>query len=98
MKIECPRCGGKLRKNGTVKRVVRTKRRESEWITVQRYQCKICGFTFRDLPENVERFKQYEKELIEGVQEGLIDSDILGYEDYPCEMTMRRWRKSGTQK
>lgn len=97
MCVLCKKCGGKVIKYGTVKRVVRTKRRETKWIAVQRYRCKECGFIFRDLPEGVERFKQYEKELIEGVQDGLIDSDVLGYEDYPCEMTMQRW-KSDTQK
>ena len=26
-----------------------------------------------------------------GVIEGLITPETLGYEDYPCEMTMHRW-------
>ena len=38
-------------------------------------------------------YKQYDSEIIDGVIEGLIDSDTLGFEDYPCEMTMKRWRE-----
>ena len=29
-----------------------------------------------------------------GVLEGLITCETLGFEDYPCEMTMIRWRLS----
>ena len=30
--------------------------------------------------------------MIRGVLEGLITSDTLGFEDYPCEATMANWR------
>lgn len=36
--------------------------------------------------------KQYEADIIIGVLEGLITCGTLGFEDYPCEMTMIRWR------
>lgn len=36
-------------------------------------------------------YKQYEAELISGVVEGLITAETLGFEDYPCESTMKRW-------
>ena len=90
---KCPKCGKECIRYGTVKRVVRTKYRESEWIRVQRWKCRSCGYIWRDLPEEIERFKQYEREMITGVQEGLIDCDMLGFEDYPCSETMKRWRK-----
>ena len=92
----CPKCGGEIQRYGKVRRKVLTKYRNSKWITVQRYRCKSCGHVWRDLPDNILPYKQYEREMIEGVREGLIDSDILGFEEYPCEMTMKRWR--GTQK
>lgn len=92
----CPKCGGEIQRYGKVRRKVLTKYRNSKWITVQRYRCKSCGHVWRDLPDDILPYKQYEREMIEGVREGLIDSDILGFEEYPCEMTMRRWR--GTQK
>lgn len=91
-KCVCPRCRNDCIRYGKVKRIVRTKYRESEWIQVQRWRCKECGYVWRELPEGVERFKQYEREMIDGVREGLIGSDILGFEEYPCEMTMKRWR------
>ena len=31
------------------------------------------------------------KDIIEGVQNGIITSESLGFEDYPCEETMKRW-------
>ena len=91
--IYCPRCGNDCIRYGTVKRVIRSKYRESKWITVQRWRCKSCYYIWRELPEEVERFKQYERDMIEGVQEGIISSDILGFEDYPCTETMKRWRR-----
>lgn len=93
MDYRCPECNGETRKYGTVKRKVKTKNGAEEWIAVQRYQCKSCNKIHRLLPDGVMRLKQYEEEVIRGVQEGLIDSGVLGFEDYPCEMTMRRWRK-----
>ena len=88
----CPKCGGILKKYDKVKRVVRTKERDSSYIKLQRFKCTNCGSVHREIPENVIPYKQYEAELIRGVQEQLITSDTLGYEDYPCEMTMMRWK------
>lgn len=36
-------------------------------------------------------YRHYKKDVIFGVIEGLIDSDTLGYEDFPTEMQMSRW-------
>ena len=37
-------------------------------------------------------YKQYEAEVIIGVLEGFITCETIGFEDYPCEMTMVRWQ------
>lgn len=87
----CPKCGGKLRYYDTVKRIVRTKRRETKWVSIRRLRCENCGSYHRELPDFIFPYKQYESELIQGVLEGLITSDTLGYEDYPCEKTMSIW-------
>lgn len=87
----CPNCGGVLQYYDTVKRVVRTKRRETEWIKIRRLYCEKCNSYHRELPEMIFPYKQYESELIRGVLEGLITSDTLGFEDYPCEKTMTSW-------
>lgn len=89
----CTKCGGSMRYYDKAKRCIKTKGGVVEWVYVKRYECKKCGKVERKLPKNILPYKHYEKEIIDGVTEGLIDSDTLGYEDYPCEMTMKRWRE-----
>ncbi len=89
----CPVCGGSLKKYDNVKRIVRTKGRRTYHINVKRFYCKKCRKTHRRVPLNSLPYKQYEKEIIAGVLDGFINSNTLGYEDYPCEVTMIRWRK-----
>lgn len=61
-------------------------------MNVPRYKCIECGKIHRHLPDYILPYKQYESEIIRGVVEGIITSETLGYEDYPCEMTMIRWK------
>lgn len=89
--VVCPNCSGKLKYFDSVKRMVRTKARQTEWIEIRRLRCSSCGKIHRELPDELFPYKQYEAELIRGVIEGLITCETLGYEDYPCEMTMLRW-------
>ncbi len=95
--LTCPNCGGKLRHYDNVRRIVRTRRRRTTWITIQRLQCAECGHVHRELPEFIFPYKQYEAEVIIGVREGLITPETIGFEDYPCEMTMERWKSQKTQ-
>ena len=55
------------------------------------FYCKTCNKYSRILPDDILPYKQYEREIIEGVQEELINADILGFEDYPSEKQMKRW-------
>lgn len=87
----CPRCGGQLCSYGRVKRIVRTKGRKTSWIEIERKRCSKCKVVHRALPQFIFPYKQYESEVIIGVLEGLITTDTLGYEDYPCEATMKSW-------
>ena len=96
-KTICPKCGGQLKYFDSVKRVVRTKARRTEWIDIRRLRCTSCGMLHRELPEELYPYKQYEAEVIRGVLEGLITCETLGYEDYPCEMTMVRWISQESQ-
>lgn len=89
---KCPNCQTILTHYDTVHRIVRTKGRETSYITIQRFRCPKCGAVHREIPSFIFPYKQYEAEIITGVLEGLITSDTLGYEDYPCEMTMTRWK------
>lgn len=87
----CPKCGGELKYHGKVPRIVRTKNRATSWVKIRQLRCEQCGSFHRELPEFIFPFKQYETEVIRGVVEGLITYETLGFEDYPCEMTMLRW-------
>lgn len=93
----CPDCGGVLKHYDSVQRVVRTKRRGTKRVKIRRMRCPACGKLHRELPDDILPHKQYEAEIINGVLEGLITSDTLGYEDYPCEMTMIRWKSQKLQ-
>lgn len=90
---KCPKCNGMLKKYDRTKRIVRGKEHKTQWIYIQRVKCVKCSRIHRVLPSFIFPYRHYEKELIVGVVEGLITSDILGYEDYPCEKTMERWRE-----
>lgn len=88
----CPKCGGQLKYYDSVKRIVRTKRRATKKVIIRRLKCTGCGCLHRELPSFLLPYKQYETEVILGVIEGLISPETLGFEDYPCEMTMFRWQ------
>lgn len=89
---ECPVCGGDLLYRDTVKRKVKTKRGKTSTLYLTRFRCAQCHSIHRQIPKRIVPYKHYESDIIEGVKEGLINSDTLGFEDYPCEMTMVRWR------
>lgn len=90
----CPECKGKLIYYDNVKRLVRTQGKNSRWVKIRRLKCKICGRLHREIPDYLFPYKQYEAEIIRGVMEEIITSTTYGYEDYPCEMTMSRWKTS----
>jgi len=94
---KCPNCRGKLKYYDSVKRIIRTKGRETSWTNIRRLKCLKCGEIHRELPDDIFPYKQYEAEIIRGVLEGFITPETLGYEDYPCEMTMNRWRTQNLQ-
>jgi uncharacterized Zn finger protein len=91
-KVLCSDCGAVAKYYDTVQRIVRTKNRKSEYVRIKRFKCSNCGSIHRSLPNYIFPYKQYESEIIIGVIENLITSSTLGFEDYPCEMTMLRWK------
>ena len=90
---KCPDCGGSLKPYDTVSRVLRGKGRKKICIQIHRYKCEKCHKIHRENPKNAVPYKQYEAEIISGVLDGFITSDTLGFEDFPSEATMKRWRK-----
>ena len=87
----CPVCRQTLQYYDTIRRVVRTKGRVTIRAYIRRLRCTGCGTIHRELPDYIFPYKQYEAEIIQGVIEGLITSDTLGCENYPCEATMKIW-------
>lgn len=89
----CMKCGGETVYYDKVKRIKRGKYGKKEWIYIFRVKCCECGHLERIRPENIVRFKHYDKDIIVGVREELITQETLGFEDYPSESTIRRWKK-----
>lgn len=87
----CPYCGGRLIHYDTVSRILRTKRGTNTRVKLRRLQCKVCSRVHREIPEYISPYKRYEAEVISGVTEGLITCNTIGFEDYPCALTMARW-------
>lgn len=90
----CDLCGNDMKYYDSVRRIVRGKYGKTKWIRIKRFKCSICGSVRRKLPNYILPYKQYESEIIMGVLEGFITCETLGYEDFPCEMTMLRWKSS----
>lgn len=88
---KCVVCGGQCKHYDSVYRIVRTKYGKVNKVIVPRVRCTSCNRIQRELPEFIFPFKHYEKEIIIGVVEGLITCETTGFEDYPCELTMKRW-------
>lgn len=87
----CPLCGGSLRPYGFKSRYIRGKYGKRREIRIKRYKCMSCGTVHNKLPEFVTPYIRYETDIFVGVLDGLITCCTLGFEDYPSELTMRRW-------
>ena len=90
----CKYCNGVLKFHDHAKRTIRGKYGVKTMIRIERTICTSCGRIRHVYPEYMLPYKQYEKEIIEGVKEGLITCETLGYEDYPCELTMKHWSEA----
>lgn len=88
----CTKCNGKTKYYDKTRRIIRLNGGKKSFIFVDRYRCEMCGFIHRILPDHTIPYKHYDSEIITGVLDGLITEETYGYEDYPCEMTMKRWR------
>lgn len=93
----CPYCKGDLKQYDCVSRLVRTKGGKGEHVRIRRLRCSKCNKLHREIPNDIYPFKQYEAEIIDGVLAGYITSDTIGFEDRPCEMTMKRWMSRDLQ-
>ena len=91
--MNCPYCNESMRQYDKVDRIVIRKYGIKEKKKIVRYRCDYCAVTLRELPDWLLPFKHYDKNIIIGVVEGLITPATLGFEDFPCEITMKRWSR-----
>ena len=89
--VKCPNCGKKLFFYDSVNRKVKSKYGLHYFITLRRLKCKNCHSVHREIPDCIFPYKRYESFIIEGILEGLIDYNTIGFEDFPCEQTIKRW-------
>lgn len=90
----CSYCDGELIYRGSVPRLTKSKAGSKNWIELDTYKCTRCGSVHRLLPDFLMPYKHYTRDVIDGVLNGYISEETLGYEDYPTELTMKRWRSS----
>lgn len=90
---KCPKCGGRLKYYDKVPRIVRTKGGQVKEVRLRRFRCVECKSIHRELPDYIFPYKHYKADIINGVLDGTITPETLGFEDYPCEMTMARWTR-----
>ena len=63
------------------------------WLNVKRFRCKMCHKIYRKLPDFIFPYKHYDARIITAVLAGKITYETIDFEDYPCEMTMKRWTR-----
>lgn len=90
----CPACRYKLKYYDTVIRILKEGNNKRKKIYVHRFKCSRCGRIHRELPDNVYPYKHYDSNIIDGVVKGYITPETMGYDDYPCELTMLRWQRA----
>lgn len=87
----CPICRGQLKFYDHVPRVIRSESGKIEHVKIRRFRCVECKKMHRELPDNLMPYKQFRADIIAGIVDGSIEVQDLEFEDYPCEMTMKRW-------
>lgn len=88
----CSKCFIKTKRYDFVYRTMKLNDNKKEIIQIERFRCPKCKSIHRVLPSFIYPYKQYKASIINDVINGYIDSDTIGYEDYPCELTMKRWK------
>lgn len=89
----CSKCGSVMKYYDRVKRTVKLTYGSKKNIYVKRYSCPKCSSICRKLPDNILPYKHYDKKIIEGFVLGRLTSELLEYEDYPCDSTIVNWKR-----
>lgn len=75
-----------------VKRKIKKGNNEVDWIFVERVICKKCNHIKRVLPDYIEPYKHYRKDIIDKFKIGEYTTDDILFENYPCDITVERWK------
>ena len=89
----CPHCQSVLKHRDCRLGVMKLEGGEKNWILINRLCCSKCHKLHNELPDCLVPYKHYASEIIEGVLDDTITSADEETEDYPCEMSMIRWKK-----
>lgn len=92
----CPDCGKPLKLRDHKKRIHMLPGGEKEWYMIPRLECtnEDCPCKIHSgLPDCMSPYKHYDAGLIEDVVDGVVTTDDLETEDYPCEATMDCWKE-----
>lgn len=87
----CQVCKGELKYYDTVIRTILSKGGLKHKHKIKRFKCVSCNKIYRQLPNYILKNKHYEREIINNVITGKINQDTLGFENYPSNITMKRW-------
>lgn len=90
---KCPYCNGNLRYFDKAKRTIRTGGGAKKTVVLRRFRCEKCNKIHREIPPYIRPYYRYDARVINGVLCGIVTPDILAFEDYPTEVTMKRWTK-----
>ncbi len=88
---KCPLCSGDLKYYDKVKRLIKKEYGIKQYIDIRRFKCSKCKRIHREIPRFITPYRQYTSNIILDVLNGTITSDWLEYEDFPNEVTMKRW-------
>ena len=87
----CPICGGKLNYRDNRLRIFKEYGGDKKRLLIRRLKCK-CGRLHHEIPDFLVPHKHYTNEVLENVLDDVSTPADLSSEDYPCEITMKRWK------
>ena len=88
---QCPVCYSNMIYRDSRKRISKSGGGKTQWFSIRRFRCRFCNKLHTELPIGLIPHKHYCADIINGVIDGKITSDIQEYEDYPCCATMQQW-------
>lgn len=91
----CPECGSPLCRRDRKLRVHKEAGGKKSWFAINRLKCtnEKCRRLHNELPDCMIPYKHYGSDIIEDVVDEVVGSDDLETENYPCEATVKNWKR-----